>query len=121
MLHQPSASLYTAYSGLRNGNGGTDHGNGTLFLVTGRNLAHGPTITQVVPIVRISTPYVRLALELTEEIRARVAMGVLSLSDAAKANGLLTGYLGTSPAGKAAFGVAAGVNKLWDEVIAPCI
>jgi hypothetical protein len=90
-------------------------------LVLGEARLVRPTITQVVPIVRVSPPYVQLALRLTEKTRARVAAGELSLVDAAKANGLLSAWLAASPAEKAAFGIAAGVNNVWDDAIAPSI
>lgn len=142
MLHQSLDAIYTASTGHRNGNG-----NGLKWNpipIGGRSLAHlhltaseragiaaqlvlgearlvRPTITQVVPIVHVSVPYVRFAMELTAETRERVAMGELTLTDAAKANGLLTAYFGASPAEKAALGVAVGVNNIWDDVIAPSI
>lgn len=143
MTHQSLATLYNAPNGLRNG--GNEHGNGhSPSSVVGRSLAHShltasqraavaaqlvlgearliaPTITQVVPIVHVSTPYVRFALELAEETRDRVAKGDLSLLKAAKANGLLAAWLAASLAERAALGVAVGVDEIWDHVIQPSI
>jgi hypothetical protein len=142
LTHQSSGTVYTVRNGNGNGNG---HGlKPDPVLIAGSSLAHRqltasqrgalgaqfvlreatitkPTITQVVPIVRVSAPYVQLALHLTAETRARVAMGELSLTDAAKANGLLGAWLAATPSEKVALGVAVGVDNIWDDVIAPSI
>jgi hypothetical protein len=112
--------------------------------ITGRNLAHAhrsaseraalaaqlvlgearlvkPTITQVAAITLVSLPYVQVALKLSETTRYRVVKGELSLPDAARANGLLSAWLTSTPEEKAALGVAVGVNAVWDEAIAPAI
>jgi hypothetical protein len=116
----------------------------TLATITGRNLAHAhrsaseraaiaaqlvlgeaelvkPTITQIVPVAHVSKSYVRFALELTPATRDRVAVGEITLSEAAKANGLLSAWLAASSAEKVALGAVVGVNAVWDEVIAPSI
>jgi hypothetical protein len=144
LTHQAFATLYT--NGPHNGNGGNGQGNGhSPSSVVGRSLAHShltasqraavaaklvlgearliaPTITQVVPIVHVSTPYVRVALELVEETRARVAMGeLLSLSDAAKANGLLAAWLTASPVERAALGTIVGADEVWADAVLPSL
>jgi hypothetical protein len=142
LTHQSSDTLYTIHNGLRNGNG-----NGLKpdpFLISGRNLAHThrsaseragiaaqfvlgeaelvkPTITQIVPVAHVSTPYVHLALRLKAETRARVATGELSLLDAVKANGLLAAWIASTPAERAALGSVVGVNEIWDSAIQPLI
>ncbi len=49
----------------------------------------------------------------------RIAAGELTLSDAAKANGLLAAWAAATPAEKAALGSAVGVNEIWDSAIQP--
>jgi hypothetical protein len=112
--------------------------------VTGRNLAHAhrtasqrgalaaqlvleevahskPTIIQAAAVTGANVPYVNFALRLKPETRARVASGELTIAEAAKANGLLAAYLSATKTTKAAFGVAAGINSIWDDVIAPSL
>ena len=112
--------------------------------ITGRNLAHAhrgaheragiaaqmvlgevalikPTITQAASIVRASTTYVHEALRLKTETRARVAVGELSLLDAVAANGLLSAWIASTPAERAALGAAVGVDEIWDHAIQPSV
>jgi hypothetical protein len=112
--------------------------------VTGRNVAHAPrsvsqravlaaqlrlgdavlvspTITQCAALTRVSQPCISLALKLKPATRDRVAVGELTLADAARANGLLVAWLAATPAEKAAFGIAVGVNEVWDAAISPSI
>jgi hypothetical protein len=137
-------ATYTTFRPVRNGNG---NGNGHThepFPITGRNLAHAhrdageragiaaqlvlgeatlirPTITQVVSITNVSTPYVQLALRLKTETRARVGAGELSLLEAVRANGLLAAWIASTPAERAALGSAVGVNEIWDCAIQPSV
>jgi len=112
--------------------------------VTGRNLAHvgrttsqraalgaeralghvrleRPTIKQICAILHVSVPYLRLALTLSEKTRARVLEGRVSLSDAARANGLAAAYFGASSDVKVAAGRTIGPAAIWDEMVAPCL
>jgi hypothetical protein len=116
----------------------------SLTTINGRNLAHShrsaseraglaaqlilgearlvkPTITQIAPIASVCVPYVQVALKLSEATRNRVVKGELTLADAAKANGLLSAWFSAAPAEKAALGIAVGVDRIWDDVIALAI
>jgi hypothetical protein len=90
-------------------------------LVRGETQLIRPTITQAVAIARVSTPYVQLALRLSVATRLRVVAGAISLTDAAKANGLLTAWATATPDEKAALGSIVGVDEIWDSAIQPSI
>jgi hypothetical protein len=90
-------------------------------LVLERVRLERPTIRQAALLAGISIPYVHLALRLSDEARERVAVGAVSLSDAAKANGLATEFLAASPEVKLAFGRTVGTAALWDDVIEPAL
>lgn len=138
-----SATVLAGRNGSFNGNRGAENAYSPAS-VTGRDIAHShrtasaraglaaqlvlgevklikPTITQVASIARISIPYVRLGLELTQGTRTHLAAGEITISEAARCNGLLAAWLAATAEEKAAFGVAVGVNEVWDEVIAPSI
>jgi hypothetical protein len=80
-----------------------------------------PTIRQATAITHVSPAYAQLALRMQPATRAKVAWGQLNLIQASKMNGLFEAWLTASPDEKAAFGVAVGVNEVWDEAIAPSI
>jgi len=80
-----------------------------------------PTATQVGAILHVSAPYLGLALKLAPETRDRVAMGELSLTDAAKGNGLVTAWLVATPDERCALGRAVGIDAIWDASIEPSL
>jgi hypothetical protein len=80
-----------------------------------------PTAKQAALILHASAPYVHIARLLKPATRAKVARGEISLTQAAKTNGLYEAWLLASDEEKAALGVAVGVNTVWDEAIAPSI
>jgi hypothetical protein len=80
-----------------------------------------PTIRQAAVLLGVSVPYVHLALHLSDEARERVVTGAVSLSDAAKANGLATEFLAASPEVTVAFGRTVGTAMLWDGAIEPAL
>jgi hypothetical protein len=137
-------AVYSSHNGLRNGNGG-NNGNDKPILITGRDVlaftnrgedekagraaqwVRGdvqlikPTVAQAALVYHATVHNTYAALHLAPEALKRVVARELSLAAAARGNRLVTVWLNATPAEKAAFGIAIGVNEVWDAAISPSI
>ena len=77
-----------------------------------------PTAAQAALLTHSGLSYVYAALRLSQKARERIAAGELSFADM-RGNSLVSAWLISSPAEKAALGCAVGVDKIWDGVIEP--
>lgn len=145
MTGQPGVFLHSKRYELNSNGGGNGGGNGHKPVqLTGPKLAHAhrtasqkaavaaqmvkeevertkPTIIPAAADIGANIPYVRCALKLTPETRERVAAGEITITEAAKANGLLAAWLASTPEERAAFGADVGVDAVWDAAIKPSL